>query len=123
AAGDRVKRGAVGGDHAAVGGDVADQVAADDFGDAYARRVERLAAARPGPDQPRTQRHDHRHGHAADKPQLAPAATGCGRGARLVLGGGVADAVGSVHAWSWMSEGCNGLHATRVPTRKSLKIK
>ncbi len=47
AGGDRVQDGAVGGNQATVGGDIADQVAAIDRGDADPLRVERAAAGDP----------------------------------------------------------------------------
>ena len=61
ASGDGVQRGAVGGDYPAIGGDVADQVATGDLGNAHPVAVERTAAGRPADHQPCGQQ---QHGHA-----------------------------------------------------------
>ena len=89
AGGDRVQHRAVGGDHAAVGGDVAHQIAAADGGDAQPRAVERARAAEPAlGDQADAGQHDDA-GHGW--PQPATPLRLRVAGDFLVLGGGVAN--------------------------------
>jgi hypothetical protein len=93
AARDRVQGRTVGCDHAAVGGNVAHQVAARDRGDAHAACVEGSAAAAPAREQPRDHQQSRDAHRATDEPR--PARARClrrGAGDGNVLGGGVTDA-------------------------------
>src|SRR5690606_3056521 len=63
----------------------------------------------------------HRQRRAAgDQPGPGQAAQAGGTGEDLVLCGGIADAGGRVHVRVLMRKGPAGLHATAVPTSRSL---
>ena len=84
----RVQGGAVGGDHAAIGGDVADQVAPGDFGDPQPGAVDRRGAGQPAA----RGEHDagQQQGAARGGPYpTAPGRAGLGGTEHSVLRGGV----------------------------------
>jgi hypothetical protein len=95
ATGDRVQGGAVGGDDAALRGNVADQVAAPDLGDPHARRIDRTPARAPAGEQPAHDQQQREAGPAPDQPRARQAGGALRGGNGTILAGGVADAHGA----------------------------
>ncbi|MNV34218.1 hypothetical protein D3C71_1256280 [compost metagenome] len=89
---DGVQHRAVGGDDATIGGDIAHQITAGDFGDAQAPAVERAAGAEPAAGYVANAA-DHHHGGNGG-PEPPPPCGLRALGGNLVLGGSVADHLG-----------------------------